>query len=86
MDKCPWNANISVLSFNTVMFRYSPVQAICKTCIIAIQLFTIKDVQNKHDEIKKEESFLTPLPTCDPAGARTQDPILKRDVLYLLSY
>ena len=22
----------------------------------------------------------------DPAGARTQDPILKRDVLYLLSY
>ena len=23
---------------------------------------------------------------CDPAGARTQDPILKRDVLYLLSY
>ncbi len=26
------------------------------------------------------------LPLCDPAGARTQDPILKRDVLYLLSY
>ena len=24
--------------------------------------------------------------TCDPAGARTQDPILKRDVLYQLSY
>jgi hypothetical protein len=23
---------------------------------------------------------------CDPAGARTQDPILKRDVLYQLSY
>ena len=23
---------------------------------------------------------------CDHAGARTQDPILKRDVLYLLSY
>jgi hypothetical protein len=23
---------------------------------------------------------------CDPAGIRTQDPILKRDVLYLLSY
>ena len=22
----------------------------------------------------------------EPAGARTQDPILKRDVLYLLSY
>ena len=25
-------------------------------------------------------------PLCEPAGARTQDPILKRDVLYLLSY
>jgi hypothetical protein len=24
--------------------------------------------------------------SCDPAGIRTQDPILKRDVLYLLSY
>ena len=24
--------------------------------------------------------------SCEPAGARTQDPILKRDVLYLLSY
>ncbi len=23
---------------------------------------------------------------CDSAGIRTQDPILKRDVLYLLSY
>ena len=23
---------------------------------------------------------------CDPAGIRTQDPILKRDVLYQLSY
>jgi len=23
---------------------------------------------------------------CDPAGARTQDPLLKREVLYLLSY
>jgi|WetSurMetagenome_2_1015567.scaffolds.fasta_scaffold09026_6 hypothetical protein len=26
------------------------------------------------------------LSICDPAGIRTQDPILKRDVLYLLSY
>ena len=26
------------------------------------------------------------LNSCEPAGARTQDPILKRDVLYLLSY
>ena len=26
------------------------------------------------------------MPDSDPAGVRTQDPILKRDVLYLLSY
>ena len=32
----------------------------------------------------KKESRNSPL--CEPAGARTQDPILKRDVLYLLSY
>lgn len=32
---------------------------------------------------KKRESKLS---SCEPAGARTQDPILKRDVLYLLSY
>ena len=32
---------------------------------------------------KKKESRLTLLR--DPPGARTQDPILKRDVLYLLS-
>ena len=35
-------------------------------------------VQNK----KKSSEMLL----CEPAGARTQDPILKRDVLYLLSY
>jgi hypothetical protein len=29
---------------------------------------------------------LGPLSFSDPAGIRTQDPILKRDVLYLLSY
>ena len=33
---------------------------------------------------KRELSLRTLL--CDSAGARTQDPILKRDVLYLLSY
>ena len=32
---------------------------------------------------KKESDYF---PLCDPAGARTQDPILKRDVLYQLSY
>ena len=29
--------------------------------------------------------LLLPFGFCDPPGARTQDPILKRDVLYLLS-
>ncbi len=32
---------------------------------------------------KSETSLVSP---SDSAGARTQDPILKRDVLYLLSY
>ena len=31
--------------------------------------------------------FMTPVePFCDPAGIRTQDPIIKSDVLYQLSY
>ena len=36
---------------------------------------------NKKKRVLKQE-----LSFCDSAGARTQDPILKRDVLYLLSY
>ena len=34
-------------------------------------------------DIHKKSSIAA---ACEPAGARTQDPILKRDVLYLLSY
>jgi hypothetical protein len=35
----------------------------------------------------KREAMMTSLSLlCDPAGIRTQDPILKRDVLYQLSY
>ena len=37
----------------------------------------------RRTENKKESRNSLP---CEPAGARTQDPILKRDVLYLLSY
>ena len=37
----------------------------------------------KGNKKQKRESKLS---SCEPAGARTQDPILKRDVLYLLSY
>jgi hypothetical protein len=39
-------------------------------------------------ENKKQERDIHALAfySCDPAGARTQDPILKRDVLYQLSY
>ena len=37
----------------------------------------------REDRKQKKEPKLS---SCEPAGARTQDPILKRDVLYLLSY
>ena len=40
----------------------------------------------KNDNTQKKESSSLELSSCDSAGARTQDPILKRDVLYLLSY
>ena len=55
------------------------------------KLFCI--IQNKNKEFlkkylcsqKKSPIFLSAISSCDPPGARTQDPILKRDVLYLLS-
>ena len=55
------------------------------------ELFYI--IQNKNKEFlkkvfmqqKKSPIFLSAISSCDPPGARTQDPILKRDVLYLLS-
>ena len=36
--------------------------------------------------IKQKRPALIASLFCDLAGIRTQDPILKRDVLYLLSY
>ena len=36
--------------------------------------------------LAKKKRTLIENSLCDSAGARTQDPILKRDVLYLLSY
>ena len=44
-------------------------------------------VRAKRDKnmVQKTKRAAFPL-LCEPAGARTQDPILKRDVLYLLSY
>ncbi len=42
----------------------------------------IKRIRGK---IKKAENLLDFLLSGDPPGVRTQDPILKRDVLYLLS-
>jgi hypothetical protein len=52
---------------------------------------SIEDIIIEHSNIllsmiynKKSPHFCELI--CDPAGARTQDPILKRDVLYQLSY
>ena len=44
---------------------------------------TMYNVQRNNGQCTKKEQRLL---LCEPAGARTQDPILKRDVLYLLSY
>ena len=44
-----------------------------------------KKKQNLHKSDKKKSRSLTSA-LRDSAGARTLDPILKRDVLYLLSY
>ena len=40
---------------------------------------------NTRTYTKEAEKLTFPLLSCDSPGARTQDPILKRDVLYLLS-
>ena len=37
-------------------------------------------------KIKKGQVIKITQPFCDPTGARTQDPIIKSDVLYQLSY
>ena len=37
-------------------------------------------------DIKKSKDVARNVFTCDPTGARTQDPIIKSDVLYQLSY
>jgi hypothetical protein len=39
-----------------------------------------------HMALKKKRSFEKRTTFCDPTGARTQDPIIKSDVLYQLSY
>ncbi len=51
----------------------------------------LKSKRNWSGQKKKSESIALAqnsqsILICDPAGIRTQDPILKRDVLYLLSY
>ena len=39
-----------------------------------------------HVACKLKKSFTLANDFCDPTGARTQDPIIKSDVLYQLSY
>ena len=51
------------------------------------QIYTLKwyceKLSHKKNRLPQEADLLT---LCVSAGIRTQDPILKRDVLYLLSY
>jgi hypothetical protein len=48
--------------------------------MICNQSLILKYTKNKKGQVK----YLLDL--CDPTGARTQDPIIKSDVLYRLSY
>ena len=55
------------------------------------KLFIPEELKNqikseKEKKVPKINNFRNFYIFCEPAGARTQDPILKRDVLYLLSY
>ena len=55
------------------------------TLVLLVQLVLLVLLDHLALLAKKRELSLRTL-FCDSAGARTQDPILKRDVLYLLSY
>ena len=55
------------------------------TLVLLVQLVLLVLLDYLALLVKKREFSLRTL-FCDSAGARTQDPILKRDVLYLLSY
>ena len=52
-----------------------------KLIIVSVCEVTEKRLNVKYNKQKKEARNLF----CDPLGVRNQDPILKRDVLYLLS-
>jgi hypothetical protein len=70
------------------MLRNSSVKRIGISDIIIVSGLAMKNIQSVHDlNINKKGELLQPPHLFrDPAGARTQDPILKRDVLYQLSY
>ena len=55
------------------------------TLVLLVQIVLLVLLDHLALLAKKRELSLRTL-LCDSAGARTQDPILKRDVLYLLSY
>ena len=57
---------------------WMPIQVIFRVIDCIILYATLGDTDEKKRVVR--------LSFCEPAGARTQDPILKRDVLYLLSY
>ena len=54
------------------------------TLVLLVQLVLL--VLLDHLALLAKKRALIENSLCDSAGARTQDPILKRDVLYLLSY
>ena len=58
------------------------------TLVLLVQLDTtsVASPTRSSSPTSKKKRALIENSLCDSAGARTQDPILKRDVLYLLSY
>ena len=59
-------------------------RAICKALLLMFSGANV--VHERQKEIRKNLTFkFLRILLCDPLGVRTQDPILKRDVLYRLS-
>ena len=69
---------------STLRIFFCAVACTCKkkAVILHAKLLTRELKENEKTNKKESRNSLS----CEPAGARTQDPILKRDVLYLLSY
>ena len=66
---------------------FSPIcDSICYAMIKVIWSDNDENISVIFDAKKKSLNLSIETPSCDPAGARTQDPNIKSVVLYQLSY